>query len=70
MHHTDEVNIKNFVVEGALASVYPSIVNKSLHLASKECLSFDPNIIPVLLLSYILSIVMYFIDLDLKTRSN
>lgn len=68
MHHTDEVNIKNFVVERALASIYPSIVNKSLHLASKECLSFDPNIIPVLLLSYILSNVIYFIDSDLETK--
>ena len=63
MHYTDEVNIKNFVVERALASVYPSIVNKSLDLASKECLSFDPNIIPVLLFNYILSVGTYFIEL-------
>ena len=56
MHHADEVNIKNFVIKGALASVNPSIVDKSLHLASKKYLSFAPNIFPVRFYSYILYI--------------
>ena len=55
------VDIKNFVIQRALASVYPSIINQSLHLASKERLSFSPNIRPVLFASNILQIGKFII---------